>query len=135
MLNYFTQLTSFKEIFYKGNIKQKYHFYFVADTIKVIFFFLCFFYWRSNLFETCQGLLLLFCLNKDQFWFLFMLRTSSAEVRRKKLCREMQIARPQESYRVTKFSNERYLPYLKPCGKALMCIFMYCRCKMSPKIK
>ena len=38
--------------------------------------------------------LLLFCLNKDQFWFLFMLKTSSAELRRKKLCREMQNARP-----------------------------------------
>ena len=29
-------------------------------------------------------LLLLFCLNKDQFWFLLMLRTSSAEVQKKK---------------------------------------------------
>ena len=40
--------------------------------------------WRSKVFEICQILLLLFCLNKDQFWFLRMLRTSSAEVRRKK---------------------------------------------------
>ena len=39
-------------------------------------------------------LLLLFCLNKDQFWFLLMLRTSSAEVWQKKISREMRIAQP-----------------------------------------
>ena len=36
-------------------------------------------------------------LNKDQFWFLLMLRTSSAEVRQKKVCRETQIAQPPEN--------------------------------------
>ena len=41
-----------------------------------------------------QMLLLLCCLNKDQFGFLLMLRTSSAEARQKKRCREMQIAQP-----------------------------------------
>ena len=46
--------------------------------------------WRSKVIEIQQILLLWFCLNKDQFWFLFMLRTSSAEVRRKLRCREMQ---------------------------------------------
>ena len=40
--------------------------------------------WRSKMFETHQMLLLLFCLNKDQFWFLLMLRTSSAEVWQRK---------------------------------------------------
>ena len=53
-----------------------------------------FLYYRSNVFETHQMLLLLFCLKKDQFWFLLMLRTSSAKVRRKKRCREIQIAQP-----------------------------------------
>ena len=46
------------------------------------------------MFEKRQMLLLLFCLNKDQFWFLLMLRTSSAEVRQKKIRREMRIAQP-----------------------------------------
>ena len=54
MLNYITHLTSFKE--------------FGSEC-----FVLCFLYRRSNFFETCQMLLLLFCLNKDQFWFLLML--------------------------------------------------------------
>ena len=50
--------------------------------------------WRSKVFEICQILLLLFCLNKVQFWFLLMLRTSSAEVWQKNVCREIQIAQP-----------------------------------------
>ena len=36
------------------------------------------------MFEKCRMLLLLFCLNEDQFWFLLMLRTLSAEVWQKK---------------------------------------------------
>ena len=36
------------------------------------------------MFEKRQMHFLLFCLNKDQFWFLLMLRTSSAEVQQKK---------------------------------------------------
>ena len=37
-------------------------------------------YWiRSNKLETCQVLLALFCLNKDKFWFLLVLRTSAAD--------------------------------------------------------
>ena len=63
----------------------------VANTKLGIEFYL----WTwSKVFEICQILLLLFCPNKDQFWFLFMLRTSSAEVRRKKHCREIKIAHP-----------------------------------------
>ena len=37
-------------------------------------------YWGSKIFEICQMLLRLFCLNKDQFWFLRMLRTFSTKV-------------------------------------------------------
>ena len=45
-------------------------------------------------FETRQMLLLLLCLNKDQFWFRLMLRTSSEEVQQKKFSSEMQIGQP-----------------------------------------
>ena len=59
-------------------------------------------------------LLLLFCLNKDHFWFLLMLRTSSAEVRRKKkLQGNANCTAPETVIVVTKVANERYLPYLQ----------------------
>ena len=83
-------------IFNREHTKQKHQFYRVGHTLKVMFLFFLFLYLRTNLFETRQMLLLLFCLNKDQFWFLLMLRTSSAEVRQKKVCRETQIAQPPE---------------------------------------
>ena len=62
-------------------------------------------------------------VNKDQFWFLLMLRNSSAEVRRKKSFREMQIA--QTVTVVTKVANERYLPYIQLCVNAFFVNFMY----------
>ena len=57
--------------------------------------------WRSKMFETRHMLLLLFCLNKDPFWFLLMLRTSSAEVRQeeKNLAGKYKLIIPQDSYR------------------------------------
>ena len=51
-------------------------------------------YKRSKKLETRQIFLVIFCLKKDQFWFLLLLRTSSAEVWQKKLCTETQIAQP-----------------------------------------
>ena len=48
----------------------------------------------SKMFEKRKMLLLLFCLNKDQFWFLLILWTFLAEVRQKKHSREMRIAQP-----------------------------------------
>ena len=44
--------------------------------------------------ELVRYSLLLFCLKKDQFWFLLMLRTFTAEVQQKKISREIQIAQP-----------------------------------------
>ena len=89
--------------------------------------------WRSKVFEICQMLLLLFCLNKTIFGFcsrsqLLQLKFSG----KKKLCRELQIAQPP---RVSKVANERYLPYLQFCGKTSMWIVMYCRCKSGPKLR
>ena len=57
-------------------------------------------------------------LNKGQFWFLLMLRTSLAEVWRFFLQGNAGIGKI--GIGVTKVANERYLPYLQPCGKALM---------------
>ena len=61
----------------------------------------------NKMFEKCQMLLLLFCLNKDQFWFLLMLRTSSAEVRRKKktLQGNANCSAPETVIGVTKVAN------------------------------
>ena len=44
---------------------------------------------------------------QDQFWFLLMLRTSSAEIWQKKLSMKMQICQPPR-LGVTKVANERY---------------------------
>ena len=47
------------------------------------------------MFKTHQMLLLLFRLNKVQFWFLLMLKSSSVEVWQKEtLQKKMQIAQP-----------------------------------------
>ena len=76
------------------------------------------------MFEIRQMLLLLFCLNKDQFWFLLILRTSLAEVRRKKTLQGIaNCSAPKTVIGVTKVTNERYLPYLQQCGKAFFCEF------------
>ena len=91
--------------------------------------------WRSKVFEICQILLLLFCLNKDQFWFLLMLRTSSAEVRlKKKMQGKTNCSALNTVTGVSKVANKKYLPYLQLCGKALMIIFMYCGCKSGQKL-
>ena len=84
-------------IFYRGNIKHKTSVLLCGRQDESDFFCFMFLYKRSNLFKTRQMILLLFCLNKDQFWFLLMLRTSSAEVwrkKKKKFAGEIQIAQP-----------------------------------------
>ena len=86
--------------------------------------------WRSKVFEICHILLLLFCLNKDQFWFLLMLKTSSAEVRQKKLYREIQIAQPP-----IQLQGCLRLQMKDICGKTLLKIFMYCVCKSGRKLR
>ena len=92
--------------------------------------------WWYKVFEICQILLLLFCLNKDQFWFLLMLRTSSAEVRRKKTLQgNTNCSAPNTVTGVSKVTNERYLPYLQLCRKALMKILMYFGCKSGRKLR
>ena len=81
------------------------------------------------MFETRQVHLMLFYLNKDQFCFLLMLKTSSAEVWKKikKKCQGNEnCSAPTTVIGLTKVANERYLPNLKLCGKACLCIFMYC---------
>ena len=92
--------------------------------------------WRSKVFEIRQILWILFCLNKDQFWFLLMLITSSAEVRQRK--RKMQgntnCSAPNTVTGVAKVVLERYLPYLQLCGNALMKIFMYFGYKSGRKL-
>ena len=70
------------------------------------------------MFEIRQMLLLLFCLNKDQFWFLLMFQTSSAEVWQKITLQG------NANYSALKTGievvNERYLPYLQLYEKALI---------------
>ena len=80
MLNYFTHLTNFKHFgsstcSYVHN--QSHDTYGQHETGGLnLNMWTC---WRSKVFEIRQMLLMLFCLNKDQFWFLLMPRTSSAE--------------------------------------------------------
>ena len=102
-------------IFYRGNIKHKHHFYRVTDTIKVMFLF---YVALSNFFKTRYMLLLLFCLNKGQFWLLIMLRTFSVIAWQKKTLQEnANCSAPKTVIGVTKVANERYLLYLKKFGK------------------
>ena len=93
--------------------------------------------WRSKELEICQILFLLFCLNKDQFWFLLMLKTSSAEVRqrRKNLAGKYKLLSPKTVTGLSKVANERYLPYLQLCEKALISILMYFWCKSGRKLR
>ena len=107
----------------------------VAKMKPVIFFCSLWIYRRSKMFETCQILFVLFCLQKYQFWFLLMLRTSSAEVRQKKTQGNANCSPPKTFTGVNKVANERYLPYLQFCGKASMWIFMYSRCTSGPKLR
>ena len=92
MLNYFTNPTNFKNF---GSSACSYSILWYMWPTRIWGFNLnmrtC---WRSKVFEINQILLFLFCLNKDQFWFLLFLRNSSAEVWQKKRCREMQITQP-----------------------------------------
>ena len=115
MLNYFTDLTNFKHFGSStcSHVHNQSH-----DTYGQhksgglnLNLWTC---WRSKVFEICQMLLLLFCLNKDQLLFLLMLRTSSAEVRQKNVAGKCKLLSPQDSYR------GRYLPYLELCGNVFL---------------
>ena len=93
------------------------------------FFFFLWMYNRSNKLETHQILLVIFCVKKDQFWFLLMLRTSLAEVRQTKICTEMQIAQPlRQLQRWEIFTVSTF------CKKASMWIVLYCRRKSGSKL-
>ena len=136
MLSYFTHLTNFKHFgsstcSYVHN--QSHDTYGQPETEGLnLNRWTC---WRSKVFEIRQMLLMLFCLKKDQFWFLLMLRTSSAEVHKKFLQGFANCSAPKTVIGVRKVANERYLPYLQLCGNASMWIFMYCRCKSGPKLR
>ena len=76
--------------------------------------------WRSKVFEICQILFLLFCLKKDQFFFLLMLRNSSAEVWQKKTLQgNTNFSAANTVTEVSKVANERYLPYKQLWGTLL----------------
>ena len=101
MLNYLTHLVSFKQIGSSlENTQYKTITFIVWLTKYKLWFCVMFLYLRSNLFETRQMLLLLFSINKDQFWFFLMLRTSSAEVwHTKKLPGKCKLLSPLDSYK------------------------------------
>ena len=81
------------------------------------------------MFEKRQMLLLSFCLNKDQFWFLLMPRTSSAETGQKKTLQgNANCSAPKTVIGATKVANERYL------WNGFFVNFMYCGCKSGPKL-
>ena len=72
-------------IFFKGNIKEKHHFYCVADTIKVMFFVLCF----SINIKFVSNLSNAFAVILPQQRPVRQLKFAE-----KKCCREMKIAQP-----------------------------------------
>ena len=106
-------------IMYREHTKQKHQFYRVADAIKVIFFFFFVSLLKIKFVWNSSNALLFFCLNKDNFWFLLMLRTSSAEVRQEKSQGNANCSPPKTVV------NEIYLPYLQLWGMAFfLWIFM-----------
>ena len=121
-------------IFYRGNIKQKHHFYRLADTIKVMFLF----YVSQIKDQICLKLVKCFCCysasTKTSFGFC-----SCSELLQLKFGEKMQIANancsaPKTVIGVTKPANERYLPYLQICGWRFFVNFMYCWCKSGPTL-
>ena len=117
------------------------------------FLFVCFFgndLKHNHTIMSYQGLFLVFCeymedsinlklfknlwlysSKKKQFWFLLMLKTSLAEVRKKNMLVNTNCWAPKTVVMVT---NERYLLYLQLCGNAFMWIFMYFRWKSGLKL-
>ena len=134
MLNYFTHLTSFKQIgssIENTKYQKKHHFYCVADTLKVMVWFFCF----SIKDQICLKLIRCFCCysasTKSSFGFCscseFLQLKFGDE---KKLYREMQIAQSPRQLYVWQVANERYLPYLQLCGQA----FLFILCIIGVKV-
>ena len=136
MLNDFTHLTSFKKkfILYRGNMKQKHHFYRVADTMKVMFLFYV------------SLLKLQFVWNSSSAFAVILLQQRSVLVSahaqnffswssaKKMLQGNANCTAPKTVIGVTKVANEIYLPYLQPYGKAFFVMVMCLRCTSSPKL-
>ena len=75
-----------------------------------------------------------YSIKKDQFWFLFMLKTSSAVVCQKKTLQgNANCSASNTVTMVTKVTIEGYFAYLQFCEKTLMWIFMYFMCKSDSK--
>jgi hypothetical protein len=70
-------------------------------------------------------LLLLFCLNKDQFNFCSCSELLQLKFGEKNDAGKCKLLSPKTVIGVTKVANERYLPYLQLCGTAFFVNFMY----------
>ena len=86
-------------IFYRGNIKQKHHFYRVADTIKVMFLF----YVLSIKDPICLKLVKCFCcyssLTKTSFGFCSCSELLQLKFGEKNVAGKCKLISPQNSYR------------------------------------
>ena len=122
-------------IFYRGNIKQKHHFYCVATMIKERF--LCYvsilkikFVWNSsNAFAVNlpQQKPVLVSAHAQNFFSL------SLAGGKKTLQGNANCSAPKTVMGVTKVANEIYLPFLQLCGKFFV-NFMSWMCKSGPKL-
>ena len=120
-------------IFYRGNIKQKHHFYRVADTIKVMFWF----YVLSIKDPICWKLVKCFCCYSSISKTSFGVCSCSELLQLKFVGKNMlqgnaNCSAPKTVIGVTKAANDRYLQYLQLCAKAFFVNVMYCRCKSGP---
>ena len=90
----------------------------------------------------CLKFLRYFCFHsastKTSFGFCScseLLQLKFGEKKKKNFAGKYKLLSPNTATGVSKVSNERYLPYLQLCGKALMRIFMYFGYKSGWKLR
>ena len=122
-------------IFFRGNIKQKHHFYCVANTIKVMFLFYVSLLKIKFVWNSSSAFAVILPQQRPVLVSAHAQNFFSWSPAKKKFQGNANCSAPKTVIGVTKVANERYLPYLQLCGKALMWIVMYCRCKSGPKLR
>ena len=92
--------------------------------------------WRSKVFEIRQ-IRFAFILHQQRPVFISAHAQNffSWSLAKKNLAGKRKLLSLQDSYRVSKVANERYLTYLQFCEKALLRILMYFGCKSGRKLR
>ena len=110
-------------IFYRGNIKQKHHFYRVADTIKVMFLFYVSLLNIKLVWNSSNAFAVILPQQRPVWVSAHAQNFFSWSLAKKKpLQWNANCSAPNTLIGVTKLGNKRCLPYLQLCGKAFLWI-------------